>query len=363
VVKALIAFAALALSGCGLVGAGPVKAPAKATNECPSEPPSSKPSPHEGDALETRVIARPCVYGVDANDRVSIEKQLRSRAGKRLDMASVADDVRDLMKTERFDHVEVSAIPSGHEVLVAFNLKERPRIGEVVFQGASILEKDGLPSQADVQKERYLSMGLVYDAMRLVRDEYHRRGYKRMSIDVSTELLSPKRARVKFVVVEGPQSKIGPISFAGNSKVSNAEVRKASHIDVGEPLDEEKINRAVVAIQELYLDRGMIQVQVEPVLGQPAPDGATSLTWNIVEGDVFRIGASKVGNLGAKSPSPKLKTKMGAPFSRTAIDDDVKTVIHAFAVRGQKVMVVPRRDIDLQKRTVDVAFDVTPAEP
>lgn len=362
----IVVVAAFAVAACG--GAAGTSGSANHSRSthpvCPSQPPSTTLDAKAIERLDATPIARTCVYGVDGNDREAIEQAIRSRTGQGLHAKAVADDLRVLMKTGRFEDVKASAIPIGNDVLVFFVLRPRPRIVDVTFEGASELEKEGLPKHPDLVKQRYLSQGKLYEAKGLIRDEYHRRGYRQVSVEVSTSLESPKLARVKFVVVEGPRSKIGPMAFVGVSKVSTANLRSASRLAVGAPFEDEMLNRAVVSIQELYLDRGMIQVKVEPSVGEPAIDGSTPITWNIVEGDVFHVGAVTIGNVEGstdKPPSPKLKTKKGGPLSRSDVYSDVSTIIDAFAARQQNVTVVPRREIDVKTRTVHVIFEASPA--
>jgi outer membrane protein insertion porin family len=367
-VRAALAGAALALTACagGVASRTAASLPTVVDPGCPSQVPSAKLDARVVADLETRLIARTCIYGVDEEEHAAIAKAVRSRPGERLLLATVREDMRVLMAAGHVDDVDVSAMQSEGGVLVSFALKARPRIAEVVFEGAPMLEKYGFPKRVMVEKERYLSMGDVYEAKRLIVDDYRKRGYRSVSVNASTEGVGPNRARLKFVVVEGPLSKIGTISVVGASKLTADDVGKASQVDVGVALDEQQIDRGGVAIQELYLDHGMIQVEVTPSLGDPTSDGRTPLTWNIREGEVFRIGTVTVGNVDGspnKFPMPKLKSKKGVVFSRTAIESDVTTLIDAFAVRHQIVTVASRRVIDMQKRTVDVMFDATPSTP
>lgn len=358
----LAIFATLALGACTAA-----RYPSAAGDgACPSQPPSAKPDAAIAEGLANKGITHVCVYGLEGEARMAVMKSLRSRVGEPLVLETVSEDVRALTKHPNIDDVEAVAVPTDDKVLLSFAVKQRPRIAAIVFEGAPALEKDGLPKDIVVQKERYFSKGRMYEAMRLIRDEYHRRGYRSVAIDFSSEVASPNRVRVKISVVEGPRSKVRPIAVNGASKVAKADLRRAAQIEEGEPLDEEKIKRAVVAIQEHYLDRGLIQVQVESSLGQPAGDGSTPLTWNIVEGEVFHVRALAIGNLeGSKDapPTPPLRSKPGSVFSRASVDADVKTIIEAFAAKKERVTVVPRREIDTNKKTVDVTFEVGRVEP
>src|SRR5690606_15718866 len=145
-----------------------------------------------------------------------------------------------------------------------------------------------------------------------------------------------------------------------NKKVPEADLRKAiAELKEGAPFDEEQVDRAALAVQSLYFDRGMINVRIERAAGEPDKDGLTSLAFTIEEGDAFKIGSMKLGKLAAadeKALLAKLKTKPKQVFSRSRLLEDVKTLTETFDARGQKVEVVPRTDVDATSKTLSVTL-------
>lgn len=361
----------MALSGLLACGPGPTadaKAPApaqkKASTDCPPAPPTPDATPGKIESVAGKRIAKMCLFGVDGDARTQAQKALRSHEADPLDLERVREDIGALLKTGVVDDVAISAIPVENEIVLVYTLKERPRISEVAFEGAHVFEKEGLTGKIAMEKHRPLVMAEVHDLIAAMKEEYGRRGYRSAKVDAKLENTGPGLVKLKFVVAEGPQWKIGKVTFKGTKAVPEKDLKKAAGLEEGTPFDDEKIERAGMMLSSVYFDRGMINAHVDRQVGEPDKDGNTPLTFAIEEGDVFRIGTIKLGKLASadeKALLAKLKSKPKAVFSRTTLVDDVKTLTETFAARGQKVDVMPRTDVDAKKKTLDVTLDVEAA--
>lgn len=332
--------------------------------DCPPSPPAPNADATKIAEVTGKRVAKTCLYGVEGDSLAAAQKALRSREGEPLDLEHVREDIGGLVKTGVIDDVAVSALSQGDAVALYYALVPRPRIAEVQFEGAHVFEKEGLTGKIAMEKHRPLVQAEVSDLVTAMRDEYGRRGYRSAKIASKTEPAGPGLVKLKFVVEEGPQWKIGPVSFKGNKKVSEADLKKAVALETGTPFDEEKIDRGVLAVQSLYFDRGMINVRIERGVAEPDKDGATPLTLTLDEGDVFRVASLKLGKLAAadeKALLAKLKTKPKAVFNRSKLVEDVKSLTDTFAARGQTVEIVPRTDVDAKNKTLDVTLDVEAA--
>jgi outer membrane protein insertion porin family len=359
---------AVALSGllaCGPGPTGETKAPApatkKASTDCPARPPTADVTPGKVAAVVGKRIAKMCLFGLEGDARTQAQKALRSHEADPLDLEKVREDIGALLKTGVVDDVAISALPADDEVILVYTLKERPRIAEVAFEGAAVFEKEGLTGKIAMEKLRPLVMAEVRDLIAAMKEEYSRRGYRSAKVEAKTENAGAGLVKLKFVVVEGPQWKIGKVSFKGAKAVPEKDLKKAAALEESTPFDDEKIERAAMMVSAIYFDRGMINARIDRQVGEPDKDGNTTLTFTVEEGDVFRIGSVKLGKLASadeKALLAKLKSKPKAVFSRSTLVDDVKTLTDTFAARGQKVDVLPRTDVDAKKKTLDVTLDV-----
>jgi outer membrane protein assembly factor BamA len=365
--RVLVFLAFLAVtSGCSApLGERTQSKPAQVLqSECPDTRPASAVDGKALQALSGKRIAMTCVYGIQGEDRARVEYALRPRIGEPFDSARTRDDVYALMNDGRFDDVDVAAVTRGEELALLYRVTMGVRIAQVAFRGATVLQNEGLET-IRVRTDRFLSIGKVYEAATLVRNEYHRRGYRQVAVDVVKDDSIPSYVRVTIFVKEGPQSKFGPIHVKGVSERRAAELRKAVQIEEGTPFVDEKVQQAVFHIQDANFELGFLNTRVEVSAGEAQSDGSLPVTFDVVEGDVFRFGSVKVGSPdGApptKMPPVKLRSKSGAIASRAAVHHDVEAITKAFAAEGRKVAVVPRRELNAKKRTLDVVFEVAPA--
>jgi outer membrane protein assembly factor BamA len=362
--RALVPWA-FAMASCGRASVEPTlpRATAVVEQACPAPPPSAKADPQALEKLAAKRIAKTCIYGVGSDDRVRVDGAFRSRAGQPLDLSQLHEDVRTLMASGRFEDIEVSAIPRGDEALLLFQFRERPPIAEVTFEGAAMLQRAGLEPRIAAETDKPITIANVYDAVTIIRDEYHHRGYRRVAIDVVTDRSNPSGMSLKIVVAEGPQFRFGWVNLNGASHAREADLRKATQLKQGTPFDDERVLNAVRSIEEYYLDHGFPNARVVPSIGESASDGTTPVGIHIIEGVLVRFGQVTIGSVegtNLKAPAVKLSSKQGATYSRAAVDGDVQTLVAAFAGLGQKVVVVPRREFDPKKRTIDVVFQVLP---
>lgn len=359
-----------AIAGCAPAPVEPTRpnAPVVVSERgCPARPPASKSDLQALETMAGKRISKTCLYGVAGDDPIRADATLRSRPGRRLSLADVREDVRTRMASDRFEDVEISATAKGDEALVFIQLRERPPIGEVAIEGAAILQKEGLKPKFAAAEGKPILISNVYEAATYMRDEYHRRGYRSVAIDVVADPPQPnRRMRVKIVVVEGKPFKFGQSRLNGAVKSWEAELKREIHLEPGTAFDDDKVLWAARRIEEFCIDHGYPTAGVIPSIGEAAADGTIPVSFDITKGDLARFGQVSIAGLESaklKAPTVKLKSKQGDTFSRAVVDEDVRALAAAFAGRGEKVVVVPRRELDPKKRTVDVIFQVASAPP
>jgi outer membrane protein insertion porin family len=359
---------AAALLACGLMtscGGPPEGAakPAGQASKCPDKPPPLDADPRSAGAMEGKVVDRVCVLGASNDGQKAVTKAVATKAGEKVNSDRIRDDIAALVKLNTLDDVSVFAAPSADKdkVLVVFAVKERPRIAEVVFDGAKVLSEQGLTGKVPLEKARPLDKSEVRQLVNMLRDEYAHRGYGGAKIDAAIEPVADGSVRVRFVVSEGPQWKLVKVVFKGAAKVKEADLKKSAELAEGAPFDDEKVEKAMMQLSALYFDKGMLEVRVEPPKKDTTTDGNVTVTFNITEGDVYRVGTIKFAKVEPKQEKEllsKMKTRPKQVFDRSQLLADITKMKDYFKGQNQNVEILPRTELDQKTKTVSLLLDV-----
>ena len=121
-------------------------------------------------------------------------------------------------------------------------------------------------------------------------------------------------SEVALVFKVRTKSRIGKIIFEGNKKISNGKLEKSIEISVGELFDEAEIKTDQGSLQELYLEKGFWNSQIDTQIVRDEGKRSVSVIFNIIENEKRKI--SKIIFEGNKNISDKklLKVMETAPW-------------------------------------------------
>ena len=110
------------------------------------------------------------------------------------------------------------------------------------------------------------------------------------------------------------KARIGTITFEGNNKLSDRKLEKEIEISIGELLDESEIKADQRALEELYLEKGFWNSQVDSQILTEEEGRSVSVVFKIIENEKRKIG--KIIFEGNKNISDKklLKEMETAPW-------------------------------------------------
>ncbi|HSO36747.1 MAG TPA: POTRA domain-containing protein, partial [Labilithrix sp.] len=237
---------------------------------------------------------------------------------------------------------------------------------------AKVLGDAALTAKLPVAKGSPYDPRAVQGIAQSLRDGYLSLGYGSCRAVVVAEPVTrpagaPAEVSVHIKVDEGVLWRLAKLEFRGNKKVSEAELRKATALKVGQPYVEEEIEAATRLYAAVLYDRGLVGMSIDAEKGPIDKNGNVPLTVVIDEGDVHTIAALHVTKLGA--PLEKeilekvLRVRPKQPFVRTALVDDITRLKEFFAKRGEKVEIFPQTDVDAQKHAIDITLVVEKAAP
>ncbi|MDC0709766.1 POTRA domain-containing protein [Stigmatella sp. ncwal1] len=130
---------------------------------------------------------------------------------------------------------------------------------------------------------------------------------------------------VRLVFHLTPVQQLARLVIEGNVVLSDEEIREASGLQEGTPLDPDALDAAKEAIVEAYRRKGYIQARVEDI-EEPAPEGVV-LVFTLEEGEPLRVGrVTFTGSPGLALPKllETLGVELGMIFDQARLDTSLE---------------------------------------
>ena len=113
---------------------------------------------------------------------------------------------------------------------------------------------------------------------------------------------------------------------------------------------------------DAYYNHGMLTAKVDEPHRDVTEDGKVTLTWNVYEGDVYSVGAIKLGKSAPwmqRELLPLMRLKPRVVFNRSMIAADLQAMRdYGQRRRKKRLEITPSMALDGAKKTVDVVLDV-----
>lgn len=201
----------------------------------------------------------------------------------------------------------VRADEEGNEVIIHFEVQERPIVDSVEFQGNRRLRDSRLSDAIVVSSGDIISRSRIRMDETEIRRLYRENGYTQASISSRIEDTDvPGKQRVIFVINEGSQTTIRQIQFVGNAFASDGALRGAMESKQQSLFNSGVFQEAVLEqdkrrILDYYRQRGYIDAEIIEIQTQvnDSDDNRDFLTITVYleEGEQFSFeGMSFVGN-------------------------------------------------------------------
>jgi len=212
--------------------------------------------------------------------------------------------------------------------------------------------------------------GKIYSETDLQQDQaamatfYKNRGYQAFEITDSSITFSPDKSEVyiSYKINEGPKSKFGKTSFAGNTVFTEKELAETLDYKRGKTYEQERYDNTLRAIQDLYADKGYIKMMVRSEKRFDPATGELDIDFIITENTVVYIDHVDVGGYKATKPwviKREVVVKEGDVFRSSRIRKSQEKIMNLGFIDDVQFEVTPTADPD----RVDVAFDVVEGKP
>lgn len=321
---------------------------------------------------------------VRGNKRIeesTIRGRLTLKAEDRYTQEAIRTQIRLIYEMGFFEDVRIETEPVVGGVAVAFVVREKPFITEVVFDGNENLSEEKLQEKITIRNQSFLDQQQAKESAERIRLAYQDDGYYNATVIPIVQALEEDRKRLTFFIKEGERAKIGTVTFEGTKVVTRRELFKvlatrewaslwaiftgtipSIFTDAG-ILKREELPNDVERIKEVYLNKGYLNVQVSAPNVELTEDKKWfTVTFTIVEGDPYTVGEVGFrGNTVFEEPELREGTKIipGEVFQRAKIRDEMTRLTELYGAKGYAFTdVSPSVSPDPQAKTTAIVFHI-----
>ncbi|MET0389918.1 MAG: outer membrane protein assembly factor BamA [Polyangiales bacterium] len=365
-------------------------APAAASAEpvqpsgAPDAPAEPEPGPRGPTIPETicegKRVARIEIQGQGRVSSDDIRSTLKLKEGMPCSDGDVTRDAHALWDLGYFRDVRVRGDVAGDEIVLTFEVQERPAIGEIAYVGNDAIEQSDIEAKVTLKIGGILSVPEVRSQVDKIRDLYAEKGYFLAKIRFELHDRPNNEVQVAFVIDEGAEVSVRRIRFTGNDNLTESELRSViqtsqtnvfSFVTSSNKYKRDAFDEDVNRLNALYYDYGYLTVELrEPRVELTSDRHYIDITIPIKEGPRFRVGRVRVAEIdeqgneqepleGRKRLRESVTLNPGDWFSRSTIAKDLQEITRFYRDHGYaKAEVQPDTALHMEKRQVDLALSV-----
>ena len=294
-----------------------------------------------------QVVAAVFIRGNKRQPADAIKRLLKTRMGAAYAEDVVQDDLRTLMETNQFSHVEVrSRSTPGGKVELSFLVVEYPNTSrEVRYEGGKALTAEEFERLTGVRQGGAVNPAQNKLACLRIVDCYRSRGYPFARCELREGGKAEDR-RVVFAITEGPRVYVREIRFEGNHFVDSRTLKR--QLDsrervlglnlLSQPYIAAMASYGVTQLQDFYRGHGFLSARVSLREEWDADKELVTLLFTIQEGPRYRVqGPPEVtGQLSRPRQEIMrlLPERTGEYFDEQSVKADSARLKHYFARAG-----------------------------
>lgn len=297
------------------------------------------------------------------------------RVGQYASQVAISRDVRALLDSKRFSYAGVEVEKREDGVCLVYVVRRRLRFAPPAeIHGATNATPAKIREWLELDEGAFLDEAILATHSAKVREQYRKRHYPDVQVESRVQPVEPASdlGRVSVTVREGLRAKVVALRFTGNARIPDGELRR----ELGQPawwnplwlfrkknFDAMAREDARVALRDLYLNRGYLDVEVDPPRLEPDGDGDQFLAFTLREGPCYRLARVEVSGI-TLFPTGEVVRAVALPppgmtASRQALQDGSKRVRDYYGGRGYvdttvRTVVAPVADTG----TVAVRYEV-----
>ncbi|HPI41125.1 MAG TPA: POTRA domain-containing protein, partial [Pseudobdellovibrionaceae bacterium] len=222
---------------------------------------------------EQGIVAEVAILGNKKIEKDAILEKLKTVVGKNLSSENLRTDILTLFKTGFFSDISVQSETMASGVKIIFVIKEKPTLGEITFSGNSEFKSDEVLETSGLKAFEILSEIKIKEAADKIQKMYEDKGYLLVKVDYEIEDITPgQTVRLKWTILENDKVKVKKITFIGNQKFKDGELKSKigtneggyfSFLSGSGQYKQEAFERDLQILRFYYYSQGYVRAKVE----------------------------------------------------------------------------------------------------
>jgi outer membrane protein insertion porin family len=182
-------------------------------------------------SIDNRIsgISRISSIQVSGNRRVETDAVLamiESKKGDRIDQDQLDRDLHAVYGMGFFSDVNIETEDGPDGMNIIFNLKEKPVIIQILYEGNKKYKEDKLNEELGIKQYSIYNESNVKQSINRLKEFYRKKGYYNAKITDQIKEHPNNEISLIYVIAEGKKVYIKRIEFIGNEKFSDKALKK-----------------------------------------------------------------------------------------------------------------------------------------
>lgn len=323
---------------------------------------------------EVRSVASIESIRIEGNERVessTIMSYLGIKSGSNLTQADIDNGLKSLYATGFF--ADVKLLKSGNALVV--RVVENPIVNKVAFEGNSAIETDDLEKEMELKTRSVYSQDKLQADVKRILDLYRRSGRYNTVVEPKTIARDQNRVDLVYEISEGAAAHVEKISFVGNNKFSDSDLRKVIRTEEtrwykffsdSDKYDQDRLQFDQELLRRYYINEGYADFQVRSAHAELSPKkDAFYITFVVEEGVRYKFGDVKVTSELKNGEKPDfsdvITSKTGKTYDASKVEETIDAMTKRLGDLGYAfVDIQPQLDRDTPKRLANLTYIIKP---
>ena len=321
------------------------------------------------------------------------------RAGEDIDRQKISNDVKSLLKTDKFSSVNAELTPIADGYILTFQVEIKPALGSpIIVSGADAISDKQIREWLDLNTGDRIDNSILFVRSRKILEEYGKRYYYNpdLSWDIDVDPATGF-ATVHFFIDEGERASVRKIYFEGNTYVPPTlsqqifsyltrkpiDVKSVSPNELIKPIKHQlwhifsfitkrgKYNPDILEanrtlLTTIYQNHGYLDAEIgNPIIHAYKPQ-KIDVTYPLNEGKRYSLGRITLSGLTLFPESnlwAVISIKRGDIASRKEIYQNAANLCNYYRSRGYlRTTVAPEISAKKTEPVVDINFAITESQ-